>query len=217
VLGASAPAAVLSRNLSADGDRVFFETTDALVAADTDGDEGCPPWGSRKQELGGLKACQDVYEWEANGSGSCHSEAQDGGCLYLISTGKSPDASFFADASASGGDVFFFTPDRLVGQDEDGLTDVYDAREGGGLKSQNEVPPVPCEGEGCKRGAGEAPAFLSLGTPGFSGPPNPSSRPSSCRKGSARKHGRCVKRHHKRKSHHRRHDRDAKTTGRAGR
>ena len=33
----SDPAALSARNLSADGERVFFETTEALVAADTNG------------------------------------------------------------------------------------------------------------------------------------------------------------------------------------
>ena len=33
---------VLTRNLSADGNRVFFETNEALLPADTNGDEGCP-------------------------------------------------------------------------------------------------------------------------------------------------------------------------------
>ncbi len=36
------PAATLTRNLSADGKRVFFETTDSLVAQDTNGEDGCP-------------------------------------------------------------------------------------------------------------------------------------------------------------------------------
>ena len=36
------PAYVLARNLSADGKRAFFETTDPLVIDDTNGEEGCP-------------------------------------------------------------------------------------------------------------------------------------------------------------------------------
>ena len=103
-------AAVQSRNLSADGKRVFFETrTLPLVVADTNG-------------------VADVYEWEAKGEGSCESEAQNGGCLYLISSGKGSEAATFIDASTSGNDVFFFTRERLVGQDVDSLVDVYDAR-----------------------------------------------------------------------------------------
>ncbi len=43
----------------------------------------------------------------------------------------------FADASASGNDVFFFTDQPLVGQDQDSLVDVYDARVGGGIAAQS--------------------------------------------------------------------------------
>ena len=62
------PASLASRNLSADGNRAFFETTEALVASDTNGVGGCPPVGATLQAF---PACRDVYEWEAPGSGSC--------------------------------------------------------------------------------------------------------------------------------------------------
>jgi sugar lactone lactonase YvrE len=204
-LGAGAPAPILSRNLSADGRRVFFETTDALVAADTDGDEGCPDVGGYNQFY---PSCRDVYEWEAKGSGSCDSEAQNGGCLYLISTGKSSGPSLFADASVDGSDVFFFTYDRLVRQDEDGLLDVYDASEGGGLAAQSDPPPVPCEGEACQEGAKAAPQSPSAGTSSFSGPGNPPATHKKQRKHRKRRHH--AKRHHSGK-------RAAKTTGRTSR
>jgi hypothetical protein len=196
VISSNPPSALLSRNLSADGNRVFFETSEALVAADTNGAEGCP-------FAHDAPACQDVYEWEAKGTGSCGSEAQDGGCLYLISTGKSPDPSYFSDASRSGDDVFFFTREQLVGQDEDSLLDVYDARVGGGLASQGRsVPPVPCEGEACKGGA---PTPLGVGsptTPLFSGP------------GNQKPHRKKAKVKKKKRHHHKRH---AKKHGRAHR
>jgi sugar lactone lactonase YvrE len=199
--GASPPAPVLSRNLSAGGDRVFFESADALVAADTNGYGGCPPWGSALQKIH-IRACQDVYEWEADGAGSCHSKAQDGGCLYLISTGKSPEASFFGDASASGDDVFTFTYSQLVAQDKDHLLDVYDARVGGGLGSQNEAEAIPCAGEACKGAPAPAPATSSPGSADAAGAGN--QKPSRHRK--KKRH---TKKHHKK--------RNAKTTGRASR
>ena len=96
------------------------------------------------------------------------------GCIYLISSGKDKYPSLFADASASGDDVFFFTRQRLVGQDQDELQDVYDARVNGGLEAQNQVKPPPCQGsEGCHGSSPPAPAESTPATPGFFGPVNP--------------------------------------------
>jgi hypothetical protein len=136
---------VLTRNLSSDGDRVFFETPDQLVPADTNGEQGCANTGSVPQ----YRQCQDVYEWEADGSGSCHSTAQNGGCIYLLSSGTSEQPSFFGDASLSGGDAFIFTGSPLVPQDTDQLTDLYDVRVGGGLASQQSTEPPSCTPETC--------------------------------------------------------------------
>ena len=140
-------AQLLSRNLAGDGNRAFFETAEALSPLDTNANDGCPTRG-----FGGdaTPTCLDVYEWEAPGSGSCSEgspsySAQNEGCLYLISTGKSESPSYFADASESGNDAFFFTRSQLVGQDKDELQDVYDARVGGGLASQNPPPPSPAK------------------------------------------------------------------------
>lgn len=159
----------LLRNLSADGMRVFFETPDKLVASDVNGDNGCPVAVGAQ----GGRACQDVYEWEAKGAGSCDSEAQNGGCLYLISTGTSSEPAFFADASASGDDVFFYTTQQLVRQDQDQITDIYDARVGGGIAAQNELPPPVCEGEACKGSVPAVPPSESAGSASFSGPADP--------------------------------------------
>ncbi len=114
-----------SRVLSEDGNRVFFHSHEALVVADTNGVE-------------------DVYQWEAQGSGSCE---QTGGCVNLISTGTSAQTSEFVDASASGDDVFFATSSSLDPRDE-GSVDLYDAKVGGGFP----IPPPPpeCEGDACK-------------------------------------------------------------------
>jgi hypothetical protein len=130
--------AFLTRNLSADGSRVFFQTKEALVPQDTNEQT-------------------DVYEWEREGAGgvggcsrsSASFSAGSGGCLYLISTGQSGDQSYFGDASADGSDVFFFTRQPLVGQDQDENDDLYDARVGGGIAAQNPLPTTSCMGEGC--------------------------------------------------------------------
>ncbi len=182
-------AAVATRNLSADGDRAFFETEEALVGSDANG-------------------VRDVYEWEAPGTGSCVEggpafSARDGGCLYRISPPGAGSPSYFDDASASGGDVFFFTRTALVGQDQDQLVDVYDARVGGGLADQNPLAEPECEGDGCKPTPTEPPSQATPATAGFTGPPNPPGKPKPpkhCRHGWVRRHGHCVKRH--RRHHH---------------
>ena len=165
---------VASRNLSANGNRVFFETAEALVPEDTNGEGGCPGVGSQL-----TPACADTYEWEAPGEGGCakggaaYSPINEG-CVYLISTGKSPYPSLFADASETGNDVFFFTRQGLVGQDKDELQDVYDARVGGGLASQNPLTPIPCESTEACHGPVQAPATESSpGSASFAGPGDP--------------------------------------------
>lgn len=163
----------MTRNMSPDGQRVFFQTTEALVAGDTN-------------------EVADVYEWEADGTGSCTSSSQNGGCLYLISTGTSPEPSYFSDASVSGDDVFFFTTQSLVGQDTDDLSDAYDARVGGGLSAQNPIPVVLCEtGQACRGQVTSAPAGTSPGTASLVGPEN--QKPVRCKKGFVRKGERCVR------------------------
>jgi hypothetical protein len=153
-IGGGGSSSFLTRNLSADGRRVFFDTAEALVPQDTNGQT-------------------DVYEWEANGAGSCESESQNGGCLYLISTGQSSSTSYFGDASADGSDVFFFTRQALVGQDQDNNTDIYDARVDGGIAAQNPATPAaPCAGEACLATPGAPPAFGVSSSAAFSGAGN---------------------------------------------
>ncbi len=143
----------LPRNLSEDGRRVFFETAEALM----------PQAGNGQL---------NVYEWEAEAEGGCPA-GQSAGCIYLISSGQSTEPSYFAEASASGNDVFFFTRQSLVRQDTDTNIDVYDARVGGGIAAQNPpAPSPPCTGDACRGAPTSTP---SLGEPVseiFSGPGN---------------------------------------------
>jgi hypothetical protein len=198
--------AVSSRLLSASGDRAFFETSEALVPEDTNGQGGCPVSGTGVQFF---PACNDVYEWEAAGAEGCSESSPpysplNGGCIYLISTGKSKFPSLFADASADGKDVFFFTRQALVGQDKDELQDVYDARAGGGLAAQSPQPGVPCESaEGCHGPAQAPPTETSPATPTFVGPGNP-----------VPKHH---KQKHKKKHHKKKHKKKHKRTNAKGR
>ncbi len=195
------PAFTLSRNLSSDGDRVFFESSDALVAGDVNGEAGCPEEGSTQVAY---PTCKDVYQWEAVGSGSCEKAVQAGGCLYLLSTGTSPHTSFFADASASGDDAFIITRSAgLVGQDQDQLYDVFDARVGGGLAAQFPPPKPICEGEaGCRGPAPDPPVVETGGTATFVGPADPKPKRKAAKKG--KKQGKSKKGKGKKAKHHKR-------------
>lgn len=112
------------RALSANGRRLFFTSTDALVSSDTN-------------------SSADVYQWEANGEGGCTEAA---GCVNLISGGRG-EGGRFLDASADGAEVFFLTGDSLVGSDP-GSIDAYVARVGGGLPEPQ--TPIPCNGDACQ-------------------------------------------------------------------
>ena len=115
----------------------------------------------------------------------------------MISSGKSEFPSFFGDASEDGSSVFFFTRQQLVGQDKDELQDVYDARVGGGLAAQNQIPPPACEsGEACHGPAQTPPAEGSPATPNFSGPGNQVEKHKKPKKA---KHHKKKQKHHKKK------------------
>ncbi len=177
-VGYNAPRAYKPRVLSADSDRVYFNSADAISLQDTNN-------------------AQDVYQWEASGSGNC---AKASGCISLISSGRALGPSSFIDASADGSDVFFLTSGSLVQADPPGKTDVYDARVDGGFP---EPPtPIPCFGDACQP------------LPPEPEDPNPSTtRPSKgnsplvlpkpmCKRSQVRKKGKCVnKKKHKTKHH----------------
>jgi len=176
-----------SRVLSDDGSRLFFESYESLVVRDTNG-------------------VQDVYQWEEAGKGSCDEgdanfDEGSGGCVELISAGKSPHESTFVDASPNGDDVFFTTLSSLYGPDY-GLVDVYDARVDGGFPAPSLTP--GCEGEACQ-GPLTAPNDPTPGSSSFEGSGNVTEppRPVKCAKGrkAVRKAGRtrCVKKPRKTK------------------
>jgi hypothetical protein len=147
----------MRRLISANGDRVFFNSDQPLSPQDING-------------------VQDVYQWEASGTGRCvgGSSVNGGGCVSLLSGGTSTSGSLLIDASESGGDAFFITRAGLVPGDKDEKPDVYDVREGGGFPAAVQVK-VCVEGEpGCpSRSASSAPApALSLGSVIFSGDEN---------------------------------------------
>jgi hypothetical protein len=153
--GNAVPATTLQpRAMSANGRRVFFDTPTPLVA----------------QAVNGKR---DVYEWEADGEGSC---ATAGGCTYLISSGAASGNSFYLDNSESGGDVFFATSAGLAPGDTDEAYDVYDAR----IPRPGDSPPPsvpPCKGSVCQ-GPPPVPQLLDMPpSETFSGPGNPAPAP----------------------------------------
>jgi hypothetical protein len=94
------------------------------------------------------------------------------GHARLISTGRDPSASFFADASADGTSVFFKTRERLVGADVDSSLDLYVARVGAGFPDPTRPAPR-CTTDDCQGSPGVAAAVVVAATVTFAGPPNP--------------------------------------------
>jgi len=182
-----------SRALSDDGKRVFFDSSDRLVLADT----------NRQR---------DVYEWEpGEDQGACQELGaevflkQEGGCISLISSGQSSSDSEFLDAGSNGRDVFFRTASSLLTQDP-GLFDIYDAREEGGFPAPPQPSP-PCEGEGCQT-LSPPPPNAQPPSATFEGAGNlPLHRHRHCAKSKVRRHGKCVRKH---KHHHQRSKHQAK-------
>jgi hypothetical protein len=107
---------------------------------------------------GDINEQDDVYEFE-------------GGAPHLISGGTSPSASVFLDASEDGQDAYFTTSEALVGQDEDEIVDVYDARVDGGFPAPNGAPVGCSTGEGCAGGVAAPPVLAApvTSTAGASG------------------------------------------------
>ncbi len=175
-----------ARMISDDGNRVYFDSFDALSPLDVNGEE-------------------DAYQWQTPGSGSCTTQSPtyhevSGGCVDLVSSGNSPQGSEITDISTDGHDVFFKTTQSLVNQDP-GLRDIYDARVEGGFPP---LPPKPviCQGEGCLEPPAQAPAEVAPASR-VSGPGNPQTKPkpNRCHKGThkVKRRGkiRCVKSKHR--------------------
>jgi hypothetical protein len=144
----------------ANSGRLFFNALDALVPQD-------------------VNATGDVYEHEPAGVGSCEEKS---GCVSLISSGESPEASAFLDASESGDDVFFLTAKQLTRDDVDTRKDIYDAHvcsvASPCFQAPGETPP-PCITESsCKAAPSpQPPSFAAPASQSFSGPGNPAPPP----------------------------------------
>ncbi len=176
----------LSRNLSTDGNRFFFQSPEKLVAGDVNGEVSCSE--DEMIQLGVGPSCQDVYMWEAPGTpgGSCtinsaaYSPANDG-CIYLLSTGTGAYPSYLADVSASGDTAFIFSRQQLVPSDEDTLEDIYAAKVNGGLAYQHAARPAACEGDTCRGAASHPSDAPGAGSAVFEGPGDPKANTDTTR------------------------------------
>jgi len=171
--GSPQVAMALRPRILSDDGQAFFSSREALVPEDVNG-------------------VQDVYEYDAPTD-----------TLRLLSSGQGSDPVVFADASASGEDVFLMTRQQLLPEDGDELVDVYDAREGSALNAAAAEPEAPhCEADGCQSPPSPAPAEEALGT-ALSGSGNvKQTRKPHCNRHQrkVRRHGkvRCVKKHARR-------------------
>jgi hypothetical protein len=173
----------MKRLISSDGDRVFFETEQALAPQDANGR-------------------QDVYEWERDGAGSCPTATAtepEHGCIYLLSGGYSDDNSYLVDADAGGENVFFTSRGRLEPLARNENVAMYDARVNGGFPGLS----LACTGSGCQGVPPAPPIFATPSSVTFDGVGNfepaprgavkPKAKPKACKRGFTRKRGRCVK------------------------
>lgn len=182
-----------------DNGRVFFNSVDPLVSADSNGN-----W--------------DVYQYQPVGIGTCTPQSSSasvsrsgGGCVGLLSSGTSEGDAGFLEATPSGNDAFFLTRGRLSVLDRDDEFDAYDARVDGIAAVQK--PSQECGGDSCRP---------VVGTPGIAPPTSETFRgattPLFCGKHQrkARRHGKavCVRKKHKK---HSKHKKKTAATGRAQR
>jgi hypothetical protein len=170
----------------ADSGQVFFDSSETLLPADTNGQI-------------------DVYEFEPAGAGSCGDPA---GCLSLLSTGTGARPTRFIDASASGSDVFLLGYQKLVPQDkQEDARVIYDVRAGGGIPEPS-PPPGCATADACRTAPAPQPAifgapasqtFFGAGNllapaPALNPPAKPKPKPKKCKKGYVKnKKGKCVK------------------------
>jgi hypothetical protein len=185
-------------NLTADGSRVFFETEEALVSRDTDG-------------------INDSYEWSASRANAA-----------LITSGRTRDftnrieipgfgtlelawdTNNLLGVSPSGNDVLIGTTDKLVANGSpEGVTAIYDAREGGGFPV---VTPTPCDGGACQAEAA-APQLNRPASDGYQGKGNVKKR--HCRRGKASSKKRRGCRHRAKKQQKRSNQSSAESQGAA--
>jgi hypothetical protein len=125
------------RNITSDGSAVYFQTDERLVSKDVNG-------------------VADVYEYHVPS-----------GSVTLISSGTGDDGSVYLDNSDDGEDVFFFSSDLLVSEEQDrngNLWKIFDARRGGGFPLRGTT--APCGEADCRGPLASSPALEMPARPG---------------------------------------------------
>jgi hypothetical protein len=133
---------VAGRTMSDDGSFVFFQSPVGLLPGALNLVQITTASGGHVPVF-----AENVYEFH-------------GGRVWLVGSDSSIAryrAGALVGVSASGGDVFFRTGDRLVGQDTDTQTDLYDARVDGGFPAP--TTPARCVGDTCQGSPSVAPVF----------------------------------------------------------
>jgi hypothetical protein len=168
-----------------DNGQVFFDSEEALLPADTNGQE-------------------DVYQFEPGGVGNCSEPV---GCVSLLSTGTSSRRADFIEASPSGSDVFLREYQKLVPQDkQEEARVIYDVRVEGGF-SEPAAPPACTTADACRTAPASTPSIfgapasqtfsgagnLLAPAPAINPPAKPKPKPKKCRKGYVKKKSKCVK------------------------
>ena len=167
-----------SRAISEDGSRIVFTTSEPLSP----------------QAVNGLS---NLYEWHQRPEGT-------GGEVSLISSGSGGEPVTDGVISPSGQDVFFATSQALVPQDTDELSDVYDARIGGGFP-EAPAPRQQCSSDACQGLLTNPAPLLVPGSvsqapgenlpPPMSSPVGTKSKPKAakCKRGRVKRKGKCVR------------------------
>ena len=148
-------------------------------------------------------SARDVYEYNA-------------GTVSLLSAGQGDTASYVADNSDDGRNVFILSHAPLVPEDRDASDlDMYDVRVNGGFPSREAASPVQCNGEGCQGEAVAAPTVATIASQGIVGGGNVQAR----HKKKAKKHLKKRRKHHARSADKRgaKHNRNTTRNGRTGR
>jgi hypothetical protein len=171
--GEGLDAALPSRAVSDDGQKITFTTTEALAASDGNGEP-------------------DAYLWTPARVSLISAGSVGGGVAFV---GGHPDSVWI---NGSGRDIFFQTAGALTPADGDDLIDVYDARVGGGFSF---APKPICTGEACQAPASASPASTPT-SPANRPNGEGNVRPKVCPKGKILKGEKCVKKKKKKHKKH---------------